>query len=111
MANDHDDASHIEAAVAGGHDVHGAHDPLDPHGAHDDDAGHGGHGADPNAHVVVAEAPTPAWVMTAAAIAALTIAVCVVLAVMLHNAADSGAGAEEAPAHGLAPITLTFARV
>lgn len=42
-----------------------------------------GHGADPDAGVLVGVPPTPAWVLTAAGIAAVTIAVCVVLAVIL----------------------------
>jgi hypothetical protein len=54
------------------------------HLTHDDDAA-SGHGADPNAGVLVALPPTPAWVMTAAGIAAVTIAVCVVLAIILAD--------------------------
>lgn len=111
MTNDHDsdDASRIEAEVAGGHDTHGTHGT---HDAHENDGGGHGHGADPNAGVVVGEPPTPAWVMTAAGIAALTIAICVVLAVMLHDAAGTTGGTpSEEPAHGLAPLTATIARV
>jgi hypothetical protein len=74
MAQEHDDGSRIEAELAHGHDDHDEHDA-------------GGHGAaDPNAGVLVATPPTPAWVMTAVAIAVVTIAVCVVLAIVLNNA-------------------------
>ena len=66
------DGSHLEATHAAEHDDHGAHD--DAHGG-----GHG-HGADPNAGVLRGEAPTPAWVMTATAIALVTILACVWLA-------------------------------
>jgi hypothetical protein len=102
MAQDHGDGSRIEAAEAGVHaeqrelDEHGAADPhVDAiesipagHGLHEDDedhGAHGGHGDDPNAGVVVGEPPTPAWVMTAVGIAAITVAVCVVLAIMLAD--------------------------
>ncbi|MEP7055507.1 MAG: hypothetical protein ABI912_09695 [Actinomycetota bacterium] len=64
----HDDGSRIEAVEA-----------------HDDHDSGGGHGADPNAGVLVALPPTPAWVLTAAGIAAVTIAVCVVLAFILAD--------------------------
>jgi hypothetical protein len=102
-----DDGSRIEAAEAG---VHAEQRELDDHGAadthvdaveavptapgsshhpatgHDEDAhGAGGHGADPNAGVLVATPPTPAWVMTAVGIAAVTIGICVVLAVILAD--------------------------
>jgi hypothetical protein len=85
------DGSRIEAAQAGvhaEHEEHGAHGHVTAHGAahddHDDDhGGHGGHGADPNAGVVRGEAPTPAWVMTATAIALVTIAACIWLAVRI----------------------------
>ncbi|MDQ1709691.1 MAG: hypothetical protein QOG49_1076 [Frankiaceae bacterium] len=101
MAQDHGDGSRIEAAEAGVHaeqselDEHGVADAhVDAagsipagHGLHEDDEHdtHGGHGVDPNSGVVVAEPPTPAWVMTAVGIAAITVAVCVVLAVMLAD--------------------------
>lgn len=74
------DGSRIEAAVAGvhaEHEEHGAHHHVD---AHDDHGGGHGHGADPNAGVLRGEAPTPAWVMTATAIALVTILACVWLA-------------------------------
>ena len=78
------DGSRIEAAEAGAHAEHeeGAHHAhVDAHDAHGDDHGGGhGHGADPNAGVLRGEAPTPAWVMTATAIALVTIAACVWLA-------------------------------
>jgi len=85
------DGSRIEAAEAGVHterQEHAAHDHVDApdavshaHEAHDDDHGGGhGHGADPNAGVLVGDPPTPAWVMTATAIALVTIAACVWLA-------------------------------
>lgn len=84
------DGSRIEAKEAGLNaeiaedDAVGAHDTHVGHDAHDD-AG-GGHGADPNAGVVVADAPTPAWVLTAAGIALVTVVVCVIVAVLLNNA-------------------------
>lgn len=127
------DGSRIEAAEAGAHD---SHEPgaTHPTAQSDDGAGHGGHGADPNAGVLVAEPPPPAWVLTAAGIALVTALVMGVLGVILHDAdagrGDSGHGAEsgteapaepgagtpaeapaEAPAHGMAPTTLTNARV
>lgn len=78
------DGSRIEAAEAGVHTEHaehGAHDHVDAHGAaHDDHGGGHGHGADPNAGVVRADAPTPAWVGTATVVALITIAACIWLA-------------------------------
>lgn len=88
-------------------------------GAHDDEAAasHGGHGTDPNASVLVADPPTPAWVMTAAGIALITAVVCAILGVILHDAdeerrrdapAEGTVPAEapaQAPAHGLAALT------
>jgi hypothetical protein len=92
------DGSRIEAAEAG---VRTEHEERDEHGgahqhvtatgsvspaheAHDDDHGsHGGHGADPNEGVLRGEAPTPAWVMTATAVAFVTLALCVLLAVKI----------------------------
>lgn len=107
MAQSPKDGSRIEAAEAGLHaeqrevDAHGSADthvdaldalPVDAHapaGAHsvadDHDTPAGGHGADPNAGVLVAVPPTPAWVLTAAGIAAVTVAVCVVLAFILAD--------------------------
>jgi len=92
-------------------------------GGHDDAGGGHGHGADPNAGVVVAAAPTPAWVLTAAGIALVTVAICAVLAVILHNN-DGASGRSsdgtpahteapapaESPAHALATTTLTTGR-
>ena len=95
------DGSRIEAAEAGVHAEQregAAHDHVDApdavsaahhapaHGGahHDDDHGGGhGHGADPNAGVLRGDAPTPAWVMTATAIALVTIAACIWLAVKI----------------------------
>lgn len=67
-------------------DVHPDHGPAAV-GVHadDDHGGAHGHGADPNAGVVIGTPPTPAWVMTAAGIGLVTILVCIVLAVMLHD--------------------------
>lgn len=62
------------------------HGPATVHDA-DAHAAHLGHGEadDPNAGVLVATPPTPAWVMTAAGIGLVTVLVCVVLAVMLAD--------------------------
>ena len=76
MSSTSKDGSRVEAAHAGEHAEH------DEHG-HDDHGGGHGHGADPNAGVLVGEAPTPAWVMTATAIALVTIAACVWLALKI----------------------------
>ncbi|HZG95704.1 MAG TPA: hypothetical protein VEZ46_13440 [Mycobacteriales bacterium] len=87
--------------------AHDAHDEHDAHDAHDDGHG-GGHGADPNAGVVQGIAPTPAWVLTAVGIALLTIAICAVVAVLLHNAAEDGdGGAAGEPAHARVAVTRT----
>ena len=96
MTTQHDDdASHIEASHA--------HE-------HEDQGGGHGHGADPNAGVVVGTPPTQAWVMTAAGIGLVTIVVTVILAVMLHDAADDGpGGGPQEPAHGRAAVTMTVA--
>jgi hypothetical protein len=94
------DGSRVEAAEAGVHAEQGeraAHGHVDApeavsgahhapsHGVgHDDDHGsHGGHGADPNAGVLRGEAPTPAWVWTAALIGLVTIGFCFWLAVKI----------------------------
>ncbi|HEV2889935.1 MAG TPA: hypothetical protein VGX28_06120 [Frankiaceae bacterium] len=83
-AHDHVDApdavsaAHHAPAHGGGHA--GAHDDHDDH---DDHGGGHGHGADPNAGVLRGEAPTPAWVITATAIALVTIAACVWLAIRI----------------------------
>jgi hypothetical protein len=65
------DGSRIEAEEAATHDDH------------DDHGSHGGHGADPNAGVLRGEAPTPAWVWTAALIGLVTIGFCVWLALLI----------------------------
>ena len=115
----HQDGSRIEAME--GSRGHGSHEPSATQPTAP------AHGADPNAHVLVADAPTPAWVLTAAGIALLTALIMGVLGVMLHDAdgkrpgsGDAGNGAEgsaateapaEAPAHGLAAFTTTNAQV
>ena len=73
--NPHGDGSTIEAAHATDHDDHGA-------------GGHG-HGDDPNAGVVRATPPTPAWVLTAALIGLVTILTTLVLAVAINDAIPS----------------------
>lgn len=70
-------------------------DHHDAHDAHDDAAGGHGHGAaDPNAGVVRGTPPTPAWVLTSALIALVTIIASVVLAVALNDAIPSKAPTE-----------------
>jgi hypothetical protein len=70
------DGSRIEAEEAAAHDDH--------HDGHDDDHGsHGGHGADPNAGVLVGDAPTPAWVGAATVICLVTALACVWLALKI----------------------------
>ena len=80
----HGDGSTLEAAHAGGHDDH------DDHGS----GGHG-HGADPNAGVVRGTPPTPAWVLTAAVISAVTVVAAIVLGIALNDAIPSDAPKHE----------------
>jgi hypothetical protein len=74
------------------HDDHDAHGSVS--GAHDaanDDEAHGGgHGADPNAGIVMGDPPTPAWVLTAAAIGLVTLVAAVVLAMALRDVESPG---------------------
>ena len=51
---------------------------------HAEDEEHGGHhGSDPNAGVLRGDPPTPAWVWTATAVGALTLVLCVLLALKI----------------------------
>lgn len=83
------DPSRIEAAEAGLHtelEEHGAHHHVTAADAvpHDEHVSHGGgHGADPNAGVLRGDPPTPAWVWTATAVGALTLVLCVLLALKI----------------------------
>jgi len=80
---------------------HPPHHDESPHGdgstleaQHAADHGAGGHGTDPNAGVVRATPPTPAWVLTAALIGLVTIIATIVLAVALNDAIPSDAPRE-----------------
>ncbi|HVE99065.1 MAG TPA: hypothetical protein VNA12_07785 [Mycobacteriales bacterium] len=80
--NPHGDGSSIEAAQAAGHDDH------------DDHGGGHGHGDDPNAGVVRATPPTPAWVLTAALIGLVTVIATVILGFAINDAIPSDAPAD-----------------
>jgi hypothetical protein len=84
------DGSTLEAQHAAEHDDHGA-------------GGHGHGAADPNAGVVRGTPPTPAWVLTAALIALVTIIATVVLAIALDDAIPSKAPTEHTTEQGAEP--------
>ena len=97
---------HDESPVGDGSTLEAKHAAEHDHDAGHDDHAAGGHGhgaADPNAGVVRGTPPTPAWVLTSALIALVTIIATVVLAVALNDAIPSKAPTEHVTEHGDEP--------